>query len=97
MMTLNVWATAKVALTWTMLARHFEEKQLIEIPLIDGHFQLLGNPLNALRLEIDRGLGEECPPPDDNAPAGPSAMKPDPHRPGVPSRKGSATCASASH
>jgi AhpD family alkylhydroperoxidase len=39
--------------TWTALARHLDETQLLELPLLVGHFVAVAYFLNAIRVEND--------------------------------------------
>jgi len=40
--------------TWELLTVHFDEKQLIELCLLAGHYQMLAGALNSLGVQLDR-------------------------------------------
>ena len=42
--------------TWAALAERYDEKQLIEVPMLVGHYQLVAMTLNTLGVELDPGL-----------------------------------------
>lgn len=45
--------------TWAELARHFDERQLIELPMLVGHYHMTAFVQNALRIQLsprNRGL-----------------------------------------
>lgn len=48
--------------TWTTLAAEFDERQLIEVPMLSGHYALLAGTLNSLGVQPERSdlpaLGE---------------------------------------
>jgi 4-carboxymuconolactone decarboxylase len=44
--------------TWTALAAVFDEKALIEIAMLVGHYHMVGFALNSLEVEQDEGLEE---------------------------------------
>jgi len=41
--------------TWSVLARHLNEQQLIELPILVGHYQMAAYYQNALRLRLHAG------------------------------------------
>jgi alkylhydroperoxidase family enzyme len=41
--------------TWSVLAEHFDEKQLIELPVLVGQYQTVAYLQNSLRLRLQRG------------------------------------------
>src|SRR5262249_2898421 len=41
--------------TWAVLAHHFDEKQLIELPILVGQYQTVAYFQNSLRLRLQRG------------------------------------------
>jgi hypothetical protein len=42
--------------TWEALAERYDERGLIEIPMLVGHYHLLAFALNSLGVELDAGL-----------------------------------------
>lgn len=40
--------------TWDLLSVHFDERQLIELCLLAGHYQMLAGTLNSLAVQLDR-------------------------------------------
>jgi alkylhydroperoxidase family enzyme len=42
--------------TWEALADRFDTEQLIEVPMLVGHYHLVAMTLNALGVELDEGL-----------------------------------------
>ena len=42
--------------TWAELARSYDEKGLIEIAMLVGHYHLVAYALNSLEVELDEGL-----------------------------------------
>jgi 4-carboxymuconolactone decarboxylase len=42
--------------TWAQLAEHYDEKGLIEIAILVGHYHLVAFALNSLEVELDAGL-----------------------------------------
>jgi alkylhydroperoxidase family enzyme len=42
--------------TWSRLARTYDERGLIEIPMLVGHYHLVAFALNSLDVELDAGL-----------------------------------------
>jgi alkylhydroperoxidase family enzyme len=42
--------------TWTRLAEHYDVAQLIELPMLVGHFHMVAMTLNSLGVQIDEGL-----------------------------------------
>ncbi|MGH9170802.1 MAG: carboxymuconolactone decarboxylase family protein [Acidimicrobiales bacterium] len=42
--------------TWMALAAHYDEQQLIELPMLVGHYHLVGMTLNSLGVALDPGL-----------------------------------------
>ncbi len=42
--------------TWAALAEHFSERQLIELPILVGHYHMLGMAISALRVEREPGV-----------------------------------------
>ena len=40
--------------TWAELARHFDQKQLIELPFVVGHYHMVAFYQNALRIPMDQ-------------------------------------------
>ena len=41
--------------TWSVLARHFDQKQLIELPFLIGHYTMVAYYQNALRIPMAEG------------------------------------------
>jgi alkylhydroperoxidase family enzyme len=41
--------------TWAVLARHFDQKQLIEVPFVIGHYHMVAFYQNALRIPMGAG------------------------------------------
>jgi 4-carboxymuconolactone decarboxylase len=41
--------------TWRALARRYDERQLIELPMLVGHYRMLAGALNALRVQVEEG------------------------------------------
>lgn len=39
--------------TWAELAQHYDERQLIEVPMVVGHYHLVAFTLNALRVQVE--------------------------------------------
>ncbi|MGH9193889.1 MAG: carboxymuconolactone decarboxylase family protein [Acidimicrobiales bacterium] len=44
--------------TWRALAGRYDERQLIEVPMLVGHYQLLAFTLNSLGVQLEEGAGE---------------------------------------
>jgi hypothetical protein len=44
--------------TWQALAGRYDERQLIEVPMLVGHYQLLAFTLNSLGVQLEEGAGE---------------------------------------
>ncbi len=42
--------------TWAGLAARYDTEQLIEVPMVVGHYHLVAMTLNSLRVELDEGL-----------------------------------------
>jgi alkylhydroperoxidase family enzyme len=42
--------------TWAQLVDRYDEKQLIELPIVVGHYQLMAMVLNSLNIQRDEGL-----------------------------------------
>ena len=42
--------------TWAALAETYDERGLIEIPMLVGHYHLVAYALNSLEVELDEGL-----------------------------------------
>jgi 4-carboxymuconolactone decarboxylase len=42
--------------TWAALAEHYDERGLIEIAMLVGHYHLVAFALNSLEVELDEGL-----------------------------------------
>jgi alkylhydroperoxidase family enzyme len=42
--------------TWSALASHYDVAQLIELPMLVGHYHMVAMTLNALGVELDDGL-----------------------------------------
>ncbi len=42
--------------TWSALAARYDTAQLIELPMLVGHYHLVAMTLNALKVELDEGL-----------------------------------------
>lgn len=42
--------------TWEMLASRFDERQLIEVPMVVGHYHLVAFTLNSLGVELESGV-----------------------------------------
>ena len=42
--------------TWEQLAREYDEEQLIEVPMLVGHYHMVAMTLNSLGIELDDGL-----------------------------------------
>jgi 4-carboxymuconolactone decarboxylase len=42
--------------TWAALAARYDERQLIEVPMLVGHYHMVAMTLNALGVELDEGL-----------------------------------------
>jgi 4-carboxymuconolactone decarboxylase len=42
--------------TWALLAETHEERALIEIPMVVGHYTMLAYALNSFGVELDEGL-----------------------------------------
>jgi 4-carboxymuconolactone decarboxylase len=42
--------------TWAALAARYDTEQLIEVPMLVGHYHLVAMTLNTLRVELDEGL-----------------------------------------
>lgn len=42
--------------TWAELNRHYETEQLIEVPMLVGHYHLVAMTLNSLGVQLDQGL-----------------------------------------
>lgn len=52
---LHAWQRVSDA-TWATLAASYDERQLIEVPMVVGHYHLVAMTLNALRVPLDEGL-----------------------------------------
>lgn len=39
--------------TWAALSRHYDERQLIELPMLVGHYVMVAGLLNALRVQVE--------------------------------------------
>lgn len=42
--------------TWAVLAAHYDTQQLIELPMLVGHYHLVAMTLNSLGVQLDAGL-----------------------------------------
>ena len=42
--------------TWDTLASHYDERQLIEVPMVVGHYHLVAFTLNSLGVELEPGV-----------------------------------------
>lgn len=42
--------------TWAALARRYDTEQLIEVPMLVGHYHLVAMTLNSLGVQLDEGL-----------------------------------------
>jgi alkylhydroperoxidase family enzyme len=42
--------------TWSELAGHYDTQQLVELPMLVGHYHLVAMTLNTLGVELDEGL-----------------------------------------
>jgi hypothetical protein len=42
--------------TWAALAARYDEKQLIEVPMLVGHYHMVAFTLNALGVQLEPGL-----------------------------------------
>ena len=42
--------------TWARLAERYDEKQLIEVPMLVGHYHMVAMTLNTLGVQLDAGL-----------------------------------------
>jgi 4-carboxymuconolactone decarboxylase len=42
--------------TWAALADRYDERQLIELPMLVGHYHMLAFTLNTLGVELEPGL-----------------------------------------
>ncbi len=42
--------------TWAVLSANYSTEQLIELPMLVGHYHLVGMTLNSLRVPLDEGL-----------------------------------------
>ncbi len=42
--------------TWAVLASRYDTQQLIEVPMLVGHYHLVGMTLNTLGVQLDEGL-----------------------------------------
>ena len=42
--------------TWAALAEHYDEKQLIEVPMLVGHYHMVAFTLNTLGVPLEAGL-----------------------------------------
>jgi len=42
--------------TWAALARHYDERQLIELPMLVGHYHLVAYALNSLGVQREPGV-----------------------------------------
>jgi 4-carboxymuconolactone decarboxylase len=42
--------------TWAMLAERYDTQQLIELPMLVGHYHLVAMTLNSLGVQLDEGL-----------------------------------------
>jgi alkylhydroperoxidase family enzyme len=43
--------------TWAVLAAHFDDRQLVELPLLVGHYHMTAFVQNALRITLNPGSG----------------------------------------
>ena len=43
--------------TWTVLAAHLDERQLIEVPMLVGQYHIVSFTLNTLGIQHEAGLG----------------------------------------
>jgi 4-carboxymuconolactone decarboxylase len=43
--------------TWTVLAAHLDERQLIEVPMLVGQYHIVSFTLNTLGIQREPGLG----------------------------------------
>ena len=44
--------------TWGTLAERYDERQLIEVPMLVGHYHLVGYALNSLGVQVEPGVAE---------------------------------------
>jgi len=42
--------------TWSELARHYDERQLVEVPMVVGHYHLVSFVLNSLGVQREAGV-----------------------------------------
>jgi hypothetical protein len=42
--------------TWARLRERYDERQLIEVPMVVGHYTLLGYTLNSLGIQREEGV-----------------------------------------
>ena len=42
--------------TWSKLAERYDEKQLIEVPMLVGHYHMVAFTLNTLGVPLEDGL-----------------------------------------
>jgi hypothetical protein len=42
--------------TWDLLARRYDELQLLEVPMVVGHYHMMAFLLNSLNVEHEPGL-----------------------------------------
>jgi len=46
--------------TWAALAERYGDHQLIEVPMLVGHYHLLAFTLNSLGVQVEDGLAERA-------------------------------------
>ena len=44
--------------SWAALAGRYDERQLIEVPMVVGHYHLLAFTLNSLGIQVEEAAGE---------------------------------------
>jgi 4-carboxymuconolactone decarboxylase len=42
--------------TWAVLQEHYDTQELIELPMLVGHYHMVAMTLNTLRVQLDEGL-----------------------------------------
>ncbi len=47
--------------TWAVLAAHYDERQMIELPMIIGHYHMLAFTLNSLGVQLEPGVAGFAP------------------------------------
>ena len=56
----SIWSAAATsgAATWAALAGRYDDRQLIEVPMLVGHYHMLAFTLNSLGIQVEEP-GEE--------------------------------------